>query len=165
MATATQQAAVYPSAELPAIPAFAFAVPNGWTVEASPDALAVARTAEAVNGQWISALVTADRVPPQLKLADAAAISLSRIKERAKDVEVMTERSADFDGRATYVRGLSFTGSDGQKVGQLHALFFAPAADGDKVRHLFQIIGTCPASTMDDHGPRFLEVIRSFRFA
>jgi hypothetical protein len=162
----TVNVAAYPSAELRPIPAFAFAVPNRFVIEEAPDAIAVARTEEEVDGFWVNAIISVDKVRSEVKLAEAAAVSLARLKRRAPDAEVMTERLGAFDGREVYIRGVQLTAPQGdRKLGQVHALFFAPGQEGQRLRFLFQIVGTCPAEKMEEYGPLFVLLVRSFKFA
>ena len=78
------------------------------------------------------------------------------------DVTVDAQRVGRFGDRLTYLR--SVTVPSGDATSQLHALFFAPSADGREVADVFSVVGTCPAARIDEVGPRFVDVVASFRF-
>ena len=59
----TARFAVFPSAMIKPVPPFIFSVPDGWVLEDAPDALVVVRTAEPVDGFWVNAILSHDRVP------------------------------------------------------------------------------------------------------
>ncbi len=163
-AFATDRVAVYPSAALRAVPSFTFAVPEGWVLDETPDALAVVVVPEPTDGFWVNAIITTDRVHHQLDLPRAAATTLARLKAQCPDVEVKTERVADFSGQATYIRVVEMTAPrTGRQLAQVHGLVLTELAPGAKTIDLFQVVGTCPAGTFADHGARFVELIASFR--
>ena len=58
----TSRVALYPSAMIKPVPSFIFSVPAGWVLDEAPDALVVARTAEQVDGFWVNAILSHDRV-------------------------------------------------------------------------------------------------------
>ena len=119
--------AVYPSDTLPGIPPFTFPVPEGWVVEPSLDALAVARIPVADDGFWASIIVTANRVPSGLKLRQAVETTYLQFLRRYPDAKLQGERLAAYDDRETYVRVVEVTGDDGRAVSQLHAVLLRAA--------------------------------------
>jgi len=161
---ATDRIATYPSAALRAVPSFTFEVPDGWVVDESPDALAVAVIPEPVDGFWVNAIISTDRVHHKLDLRTAAASTLAGLKKQCPDAEVKTERLAQLGGHETYLRVVQMTAPrTGRALAQTHGLVLTKAAAGAKTIDLFQIVGTCPADTFREHGTRFVELIASFR--
>jgi hypothetical protein len=156
--------AVYPSDTLPGIPPFTFPVPDGWVVEPSLDALAVARIPVADDGFWASIIVTANRVPSGLKLRDAVETTYRQFLGRYPDAKLEGERLAAYDGRETYVRVVEISGDDGRAVSQLHAYFFAPIQGDTRVRELFQFVASAPTEHQDDYGKVVVHALTGFRF-
>ena len=161
---ATDRIATFPSAALRAVPGFTFEVPDGWVVDESPDALAVVVVPQPVDGFWVNAIISTDRVHHQLDLRTAAASTLARLKNQCPDAEVKTERTAQFAGQETYLRVVQMTAPrTGRALAQTHGLVLTKLGPGAKTIDLFQIVGTCPAETFRQHGTRFVELIASFR--
>jgi hypothetical protein len=156
--------AVYPSDTLPGIPPFTFPVPEGWVVEPSLDALAVARIPVADDGFWASIIVTANRVPSGLKLRDAVESTYRQFLRRYPDAKLQGERLAAYDGRETYVRVVEVVGDDGRAVSQLHAYFFAPIRGDNRVRELFQFVASAPTEHQDKYGKAVVDSLNGFRF-
>lgn len=162
----THYVAVYPSRDIKPVPGFVFSVPKGWILDEAPNALAVVRPPEALDGFWINMLVTGDTVLRSLDIETAAKITWARLKKQQPSAEVTTERFARFGPRVTYLRSVDLERDDGVKLSQVQALFFAPvdADDIGKTVHMFQLVGTCLASQLDRVGPDMVEIVASFRF-
>jgi hypothetical protein len=161
----TASLAVYPGTQLRPVPPFVFSVPQGWQLDEAADALAVIRTPEEVDGFWVNAIVTHDRVPRAVDFEAAAKTTWVRIKQSSPDATPTLEKMARFGDTVVYLRGVELTApKSGRKLGQLHALFFAPAEGEGKTVDLFQIVGTSPADVMERFAPAFLEIVGSFRF-
>jgi hypothetical protein len=161
----TDRIAVYPSAQIRPIPGFVFSIPEGWVLDESPDALVVAHTPEAHDGFWVNAIVSHDRIARGVDLKKAAAITFERIKRQVKDVVIKQERMGKFGDRDTYLRAIQFVTADGtRQLAQIHGLSIAPTPEAGKVHDLFQIVGTCSLADVDTYGPKFVEIISSFRF-
>jgi hypothetical protein len=160
----TARIAVYPSARIRPIPSFVFSVPDGWVLDEAASALVVARTAEAVDGFWVNAVLSHDRLPRSVDFKQAAQVSWARAQQSTPSAKVTMERLARFGDNAVYLRGVELDGPKGRALAQLHALFFAPADGEGKTVDFFQLVGTCPRELMDTYAPDFLEVIGSFRF-
>jgi hypothetical protein len=155
----------YPGSVLRPIPSFVFTLPAGWVVDDAPDAIAAIRTPEEVEGFLVNALISHDRVPKAVNLEQAAKVSFARLKERSPDVSVTLERVVRFDTNVVYLRGVELSApQSGRKLGQLHALFFAPSDSDAKTVDFFQMIGTAPVEVMTRIGPVFASVISSLRF-
>lgn len=161
----TDRVAVYPSRALRPVPGFTFAVPRGWVLEESPDALAAVHTPEAVDGFWVNALISSDRVARSVDLPHAAAATLARLQQRCPEATVTMEKFARFGERATYLRGVELTapGSD-RRLAQLQAMFFAPVEGPGTTVDLFQIIGTCLQPQLERFGADMVGIVASFRF-
>ncbi len=160
----TGTGAVYPSDTLPGIPSFTFPVPEGWVVEPSLDALAVARIPVADDGFWASIIVTANRVPSGLKLRQAVETTYLQFLRRYPDAKLQGERLAAYDDRETYVRVVEVTGDDGRAVSQLHTYFFAPLQGDNRVRELFQFVASAPTEHQDTYGKAVVDALTGFRF-
>lgn len=157
---------VYPSATLRPVPSFVFAVPAGWVVDEVPDAIAVVRTPEQVDGFWINATLSHDRVGKVVDLEKAAQATWARIQRESPGAKASMERMARFGTNIVYLRGVELTApQSGRSLAQLQALLFAPAVEGAKTADFFQIICTTPAEQMPAFGPLFVALISSFQFA
>jgi hypothetical protein len=161
----TARVAVFPSAMIKPIPSFIFSVPAGWVLEDAPDALVVARAGEQVDGFWINAILSHDRVPRAVDFKQAAQATWARLHRSTPTAKVTMERLARFGDNVVYLRGAEMQApNSGRVLAQLHALFFAPAPDEGKTVDFFQMIATCPQERMDSYGPAFVELVGSFRF-
>ncbi len=159
--------AVFPSKAIRPTPAFVFTVPEGWVLDEAADALAVVHPAKPEGDFWVNAMVTTDRVPRAVDFKAAARITFARIKRECPDAEVKMEKMARFGSLIAYLRGIEATSPKSQRrVAQVHAVFFAPVEEDDKGKtvDMFQVVGTCPEETAGRYGPRFVEIISSFRF-
>jgi hypothetical protein len=161
----TARLAVFPSDDIRPIPSFVFSVPDGWVLDEGPDALAVVRVAEPVDGFWVNMMISHDRVAKVVDFQAAARATWARLLQATPEAKVTMERMARFGERVTYVRAVELPApKSGRALAQLHALFFAPHDDDQKTIDFFQLIGSCPAEAAEDYGARFLEIIGSFRF-
>lgn len=160
----TDRIAIYPSAALRPVPGFKFAIPDGWVLDESPNALCVVRTPQAVEDFWVNAIVSTDRVHHQLDLPKAAAITLDRLKKECPDVEVRGERTGTFGQQRTYIRSVELSApNSGRRLAQVHGLVLTALAAGAKTKDLFQITGTCQLEAAPAFGRTFVELIGSFR--
>ncbi len=163
----TSRIVAYPSSMIRPTPPFIFSVPLGWVLDEAPDALAVIRTPEEVDGFWVNAILSHDRVPRAVDFKQAAQITFAKLQRTAPDAKATMERLARFGANIVYLRGVEMAApKTGRALGQLHALFFAPVDKDDtgKTVDFFQIIATAPADRMNAFGPSFVELISSFRF-
>jgi hypothetical protein len=166
-ATATSRVVAYPSHMIRGIPPFVFAVPQGWVLDEAPDALAVVRSPQEVDGFWINAILSHDRVPRSVDFKQAAQFTFAKLKQGSPDANVTMEKLARFAANVVYLRGVELSApKSGRKLGQLHALFFAPVDKDDKGKTVdfFQFIATSPAELMPKVGSEFVEMIASFKF-
>jgi hypothetical protein len=161
----TARVAVYPSAAIKPIPPFIFSVPPGWVLDEAPDALVVARTSEQVDGFWVNAILSHDRVPRAVDFKQAAKATWERLQRSTPDAKVTMERLARFGTNVVYLRGVEMQApGNNRPIAQLHALFFGPAPDEGRTVDFFQIIATAPQDHMEAFGPAFVELVGSFRF-
>ena len=160
----TNRIVAYPSRVLRPIPGFVFAAPDGWVLDEAPDALAVLRSAEEVDGFWPNAIISHDRVASSIDLETAAKASAARIEQASPGVTVQFERLARFGPNVVYLRGVELPAPSGRTLAQIHGLFFAPAPDGAKTTDLFQFVATATPDAMAKLGGQFIEMISSFRF-
>jgi hypothetical protein len=152
---------------LRAIPSFVFAVPEGWVLDEAPDALAVIRSPQEVDGFWVNAILSHDRVPRSVDFKQAAQVTFAKLKQGTPDVKPTMERLARFGTNVVYLRGVELSApKTGRALAQLHALFFAPVDKDDKGKTVdfFQFIATAPADQMGRFGNSFVEMISSFKF-
>jgi hypothetical protein len=163
--TATSQIAAYPSRLIKPIPSFLFAVPRGFVVDEAPDALCVVRAPKEVDGFWINAILSHDRVPRSVDFKQAAQITFARMKRSSPDATATMERLARFGANVVYLRGVEMKApKTGRGLAQVQALFFAPANDKGKTVDFFQFIATAPSELMPRFGKAFVEMISSFKF-
>jgi len=161
----TARVAVHPSAAIRPVPPFIFSVPAGWVLDEAPDALVVARTAEQVDGFWVNAILSHDRVPRAVDFKEAAQATWSRLRQSSPSARVTMERLARFGPNVVYLRGVELSAPrSGRPLAQMHALFFAPTGDEGKTVDFFQLIATSPLDHMETYGPAFVELVGSFRF-
>lgn len=160
-----RRAVVYPSSQVRPVPSFLFNAPEGWVVDEAPDALVVVRTPVEVDGFWINAILSHDRVAASVDLDTVAKATWARITNETPSATVNLERIARFGDNVVYLRGVQLDApQSGRQLAQLHALFFAPREAGRKTADFFQFIVTAPADKMAELGPGFIETIASFRF-
>ena len=161
----TSRVAVYPSAMIRPVPSFIFSVPSGWVLDDAPEALVVARTAEQVDGFWVNAILSHDRVARSVDFKQAAQATWSRVHNTAPSAKVTMERLARFGDNVVYLRGAEMDApGSGRAIAQLHALFFAPAEGEGKTVDFFQLVATSPREHMERFGPAIVELVGSFRF-
>ena len=161
----TARVAVFPSAMIKPVPPFIFSVPEGWVLEDAPDALVVARTAEPVDGFWVNAILSHDRVARAVDFKQAAQATWAKLQKTSPSAKVTMERLARFGTNVVYLRGAELEAPEsGRPLAQLHALFFAPAPEDGKTVDFFQFVATSPQAQMDTYGPAFVELVGSFRF-
>jgi hypothetical protein len=160
-----ERTVVYPSAMVPVVPSFVFTGPSGWIVDEAPGALLVLRSAEEVDGMWPSAILSYNRVSSSVTLEDAAKATWERVVTDSPDARQSFERVARFGTNVAFLRGFSFEARQGGgRVAQLHALFFAPRAEGRRTTDLFQFVITAPVEAMQQQGRSLVDMIASFRF-
>lgn len=161
----TSRLVVHPSAVIRPVPGFVFSAPEGWTIDEAPDALVVVRTPEEVDGFWINAILSHDRVARAVDYQVAAKATWDRLVATSPDAKVTMERLARFGTNVVYLRGVELSApKSGRALAQLQALFFAPVEGEGKTVDFFQFIATAPEPLMETFGPAFLEMIGSFRF-
>jgi len=161
----TARLVAQPSKMIPGVPAFVFSAPKGWVIDEAPNALAVVRTPAEVDGFWVNAIISHDRVSRQVDYKTAAKVTWAKLQRDTPDVKERFERMVRFGANIIYLRGADMTAPNTKRpLSQMHALFFAPVSEGGKVVDFFQIICTAPADVMDKVGPEFLEIIGSWRF-
>jgi hypothetical protein len=161
----TARLLVQPSAMVPGVPPFVFSLPAGWVVDEAPGAVAVLRLAEQVDGFWINAIVSHERVARSVDFKTAAQVTWAKVQRDSPGVRSTFERLARFGANPVYLRGSELTAPEtNRRLAQLHAMFFAPTNEGGKVVDFFQIVCTTPAELSEQFGPQFVEIIGSFRF-
>jgi hypothetical protein len=163
--TTGYQVVVFPSRSVRPIPSFVFAAPSGWVVDEAPGAVLAVRAEAAVDDFWSNALLIHDRVARAVDLQAAATASWGRLKADAPSAATVMERVAKFGDNVVYLRGVELDAAQsGRRLGQLHALFIAPAAPEAKTADLFQFVATSTAEQMGEVGQRFVDMVATFRF-
>jgi len=161
----TARIAVFPSEMIRPIPPFIFSVPEGWVLDEAPDALVVIRSPTEVDGFWVNAILSHDRVPKSMDFKAAAQATWSKIQQSSPDAKATMERLARFGSNVVYLRGVEMAApKSGRQLAQLHGLFFAPSPGESKTVDFFQFIATSPAELMEQYGPAFVEMVGSVRF-
>ena len=160
-----ERVVTHPGRIIRGIPAFAFAMPEGWVIDESPGALFAMRLPTQENGFWVNALLTHDKVARSVDFDQAAKVTWGKLQRTTTDLVERGERLVRFGRQIMYVRGCEFTAKDGgQTLAQLHALWFAPVDEGGKVVDFFQLVLTCPVTTMPQHSKAILAMLSTFRF-
>lgn len=162
MQTPMERVFTYPSAELPPVPSFELACPEGWEPGEAPDCLAVVRGAPGARFT-VNLTVGYDRVAASVDLETAARITLAQAEADFADYQVEEERVVEVDGRPASLRFQSFASPDGQgRLVQLQLLVFGPRASR-QTADLFHLNGTWPAEEAE-HGEVIVAIAQSFRF-
>jgi hypothetical protein len=157
--------AAFPSDVIRPVPSFVFAVPRGWVLDDAPDAMAVVRTPEEVDGFWPNLVLSHDKVARTLDLEQAAKVTWAKIKAQCPDADIDMQKLVRFNGLPMYLRGCTMSApQSGRKLAQLHAIFLAPVKGTGRTMDLFQFTGTCPNDQAERAAPVFLDTIASFRF-
>jgi hypothetical protein len=157
--------AVFPSEVIRPVPSFMFAVPRGWVLDEAPDAMAVIRTPEEVDGFWPNLVLTHDKVARATDLEQAAKITWAKLLKQCPDAAIDMQKLVKFNDLPMYLRGCTMAApQSGRRLAQLHALFLAPVVGKGRTMDLFQFTGTCPDDQTDRAAPVFLDAISSFRF-
>ena len=164
--TSTSRIAVYPSAMIPGIPGFVFAVSDGWVIDEAPGTLCVVRQPAVDDGGfWVNAIIRHDRVPRSVDFEQAAKVTWAKLKRATPSAVDHGERIARFGNNVVYLRGVNLDGPTGRPLAQVQALFFAPVTEGGKLVDFFQIIGTSQRDeTVQANMNAFVDLISSFRF-
>jgi len=157
------RAVVHPGKLIPGIPSFVLTVPLGWVLDEAPGALAVLRLPKEVDGFWVNAILSHDKVARSVDFEAAAKASWARLKRSSPDATENGERLVRFGNQVMYVRGVELTAND-KRIAQFHALFFAPVSEGGKTVDFFQFILTAPVGAMDGLVKPFMEALSTFRF-
>jgi len=157
------RAVVHPGKLIPGIPSFVFTVPLGWVLDEAPGALAVVRLPKEVDGFWVNAILSHDKVARSVDFEAAAKASWARLKRTSPDATENGERLVRFGNLVMYVRGVELT-ANGQRIAQFHALFFAPVSEGGKTVDFFQFVLTAPVGAMGGLVKPFMESLSTFRF-
>ena len=141
------RAVVHPGKLIPGIPSFVFTVPLGWVLDEAPGALAVLRLPKEVDGFWVNAILSHDKVARAVDFEAAAKASWARLKRTSPDATENGERLVRFGNQVMYVRGVELS-AGGKQLAQFHALFFAPVNEGGKTVDFFQFILTAPVGAI-----------------
>lgn len=157
------RAVTYPGTLLKAIPSFVFTPPLGWVLDEAPGALAVVRLPREVDGFWVNAILSTDRVGRTADFQSVAKATFAATERTAKDLTRIDEKLVRFGSLVMYLRAAEFT-ADARRLGQIHAIFFAPVTEGGKTVDMFQFVLTGPAGAMDGITGPFTEMLSTFRF-
>lgn len=157
------RAVVHPGKLITGIPSFVFTTPLGWVLDEAPGALAVLRLPKDIDGFWVNAILSHDKVARSVDFEAAAKASWARLKRTSPDATENGERMVRFGNQVMYVRGVELT-ANGQKIAQFHALFFAPVSEGGKTVDFFQFVLTAPVGAMGGLVKPFMEALSTFRF-
>src|SRR5436190_12436844 len=104
VSSTTARAVVYPSEAARSVPSFVFLQPEGWVVDEAPDALLVVRAPESVDGFWLNAILTHDRVGATVDLDAAVKATWARVTRDKPGATPDFERVARFGDNIVYLR-------------------------------------------------------------
>jgi hypothetical protein len=155
--------AVHPGKLVPGIPKFVFITPLGWVLDEAPGAVAVLRLPNDIEGFWVNAILSHDKVSRSADFDSVAKATWARLLRTAPDATVSGEQLVRFGDQVMYVRGAEFATSS-RRLAQVHALFFAPTADRGKTVDFFQFVLTGPVAAMGGISTVFMETLSTFRF-
>ena len=110
-------------------------------------------------------VISADRVPADFELEDAAGSTLEQCTNTFDDFRVEQEKVAVIAGEPAALRFQSFAleGLE-DRIMQLQVLLFAPPGGREKTKDLFHIDGSCLAADAETYAPVFVAAAESFRF-
>jgi hypothetical protein len=119
----------------------------------------------AAAGFRVNVVVSADRVPADFELEDAAGSTLEQCTATFDDFRVEQEKVAVIAGEPAALRFQSFAleGLE-DRIMQLQVLLFAPPDGREKTKDLFHIDGSCLAADAETYAPVFVAAAESFRF-
>jgi hypothetical protein len=156
---------VQPSKMLTGVPPFVFTAPDGWVLDEAPGSLAVIRLPEEVDGFWVNALISHDKVARSVDFETAAKVTWAKQQKSVDDLTDRGERLMRFGNVVMYIRGAEFSApKGGRRLAQLQALWFAPVTEGGKVVDFFQLVLTAPVEHMSKFSPAIIEMLSTFRF-
>ena len=154
-----------PGRLLTAVPSFVFAVPEGWVLDEAPSALAIIRLPEQVDGFWVNAILSHDKVARAVSLQKAAQVTWAKLQQTGvKNLVSKGEKGLVYGRTQIYVRGCEFTSPDGRALAQMQGIWFAPVEEGGKTTDLFQLVLTAPVALMPKVTPPIVEMLSTFRF-
>jgi len=155
-----------PGKMITGVPPFVFVMPKGWILDQAPGALCALRLSQEVDGFWVNALITHDKVARSVDFKSAAKVTWAKLQRSGvSNLVDRGERMMRFGNLPMYVRGCEFTPKDSDRaLAQMHVQFFAPVTEGGKVVDFFQLVLTAPAGVMPTVAPAILELISTFRF-
>lgn len=157
------RAVVHPGKLIKGTPSFVFTTPLGWVLDEAPGALAVLRLPKEVDGFWVNAILSHDKVARSVDFEAAAKATWARLKRSSPDAIEQGEKMVRFGNQVMYIRGVELT-ANGQKLAQCHALFFAPVDEAGKTVDFFQFVLTAPLGAMGGIVKQFTEALSTFRF-
>jgi hypothetical protein len=145
-----EKTAEFPSAEIPGLPSFSVAVPEGWTAAAGADVLLVLLSAElsTAEGGTFRANITVDatRARSTATIDEIAASSLAHLEADYGTVAVIEVGRTDVDGRPAYAREVEFTVPGGPTVRQIQVIADLGLTSAPHLRALLSLAATCAAS-------------------
>lgn len=154
-----------PGRMLTGVPPFVFAMPEGWVLDEAPGALAALRLPDQVDGFWVNALLTHDKVARSVDFESAAKVTWGKLQRSTTNLVERGERMLRFGNLPVYVRGCEFSAADSDRtLAQMQAMWFAPVTEGGKVVDFFQLVLTAPVATMPACSGSILEMLSTFRF-
>jgi len=157
------RAVTYPGKLLKGIPSFVFTPPLGWVLDEAPGAIGVVRLPREVDGFWVNAMLSHDRVGRTVDFQAVAKATFAAAERTSQELTLIEEKLARFGSLVMYLRAMELT-ADERRLGQIHAIFFAPVSEGGKTVDMFQFVLTAPAGAMGGIAVPFMEMLSTFRF-
>jgi hypothetical protein len=161
----TERVVTQPSTVLPGVPPFMLSVPAGWVLDEAPGALAMVRSPKQMNGFWVNAILSHDKVARSVDFQQAAAFTWARLRQQVPDAEIKLEKFMRAGAIPMYIRGTEMSSTKSKRpISQLQAIWFAPVHGPGKVVDFFQFVCTAPTEVANEVGPAMMELIGSFKF-
>ena len=162
----TARVAVFPSAMIKPVPPFIFSVPDGWVLDDAPDALVVARTAEPVDGFWVNAILSHDRVPRAVDFKQAAQATWAQ----AAEVVAVREGHDGAPRALRHATSCTCAASSSRRPSRVARSRSCTRCSSRRRRTRARPSTSSSSSRrahkthMDAYGPAFVELVGSFRF-
>ena len=163
-------AIAYPNPAVPAPHAFVLDVPDGWSAQPAPRGLMMLTPDEHDPAFHPNVVISCNRVAADLDLKQVGAEALRAAARVGDDPALEVGKVGRLNGRTVYIQTLAVTlRSTGQRVAQLHMVFFGPAdsivsTEAGRTADLYTFVGTCLDADAVPYAPLFLTMATSFTF-
>ena len=140
-------------------------LPPRWRSYSAPELTLVARPPIDHGAFATTLLLARDELPVQVPLRDVLDATADGLDALGDDVEVLGRHSVVADGYERSSRLVAFDRREvAERIVQLQC-FVAPTRRTAATRPVAQVVGTCAFGELHIHGPAFVHLARSIRFA